>query len=196
MPEVQWDAQTHKDLKFHVMSTPPNGNTPASAQALLGDNLEMAVGIGEKSVYFALGKNWLDAVKKVVDDSAANPGKATLPMQLIVAAKPIAETVAAGAKLDGKEQEAAMADMVVSALSQSEGRDHVRIVAEPIENGVRTRIEIESGAIQAIATAGPWPRRCRAPNERSTSSRRRQPVLLRAPIFRGVDWRQSTPLLF
>lgn len=153
MPEVAWEAQSYQDVKFHVMSKAPNENTPPSAKAMLGDKLEMAVGIGEKSVYFALGKNWLDAVKKVVDDSAANPGKPTLPMQLTVSATPIVNAIEAGAKLDGKDHEAAVAGMVTAALSQSEGRDHARIVAEPIENGVRTRFELESGAIQAIATA-------------------------------------------
>jgi len=152
MPEVKWDAESYEDIKFHVMTKPPTDSTPQSAKTMFGGQLEMAVGIGGKAVYFAMGKDWLDAVKKVVDDSAANPAKPTLPLQLTVAAKPIAEAVESGAKMDGNEQTAQIAGMISSALAQSEGRDHARVIAEPIENGVRTRIEIEGGAIQAIAT--------------------------------------------
>ncbi len=152
MPEVKWDAESYQDIKFHVFTHPPKASAPASVKAMLGENVEVAVGIGEKAVYVALGKNWLDAVKKVVDDSAANPGKATLPLQLVVSASPIVETVAAAAKMDGEEQTAAMAEMVSNSLAQSQGRDHARLTAEPIENGVRTRFEIENGALQAAAT--------------------------------------------
>jgi hypothetical protein len=148
MPEIKWDADSYQDVKFHTMSAPADADDEA-AQALFGETVEMAFGIGEKSVYFALGKNWLDGVKKVIDDSAASPGKSIKPMEMTVTATPIVQTAAAHAE----EDEKAVFEMVNGSLQQSAGRDHARIVAEPIENGVRTRFEVEDGVLRAIGTA-------------------------------------------
>jgi hypothetical protein len=148
MPEIQWDAQSHGDVKFHTMSAPVK-NSDDDAKALFGENVDMAIGLGEKSLYFAMGKNWLDAVKKVIDDSAANQGKSIKPMEMTVTATPIVQTAAAHADEDDKP----IFEMVNGSLQQAQGRDHARIVAEPIENGVRTRFEVEDGVLRAIGTA-------------------------------------------
>ena len=36
---------------------------------------------------------------------------------------------------------------------EAAGHDHVRVVAEGIPNGLRTRFEVEQGVLQAIGTA-------------------------------------------
>jgi hypothetical protein len=148
MPEIKWDAESHGDVKFHTMSAPA-GDGDEAAKALFGETVDMAFGIGEKSVYFAMGKNWLEGVKKVIDDSAANQGKSIKPMEMTVTATPIVQTAAAHAK----EGEKPIFEMVNGSLQQASGRDHARIVAEPIENGVRTRFEVEDGVLRAIGTA-------------------------------------------
>ena len=44
--------------------------------------------------------------------------------------------------------------MVATMLEENvEGRDHVRIVVQPIPNGARTRIEAEEGVLRAIGMA-------------------------------------------
>jgi hypothetical protein len=148
MPPINWDAETYQDVKFHTMSAPADSGDEA-AKALFGESVEMAFGIGEKSIYFALGKNWLDGVKKVIDDSAASPGKSIKPMEMTITATPIVQTAAA----HGSDSDKALFQMVAGSLQQSAGRDHARIVAEPIENGVRTRFEVEDGVLRAIGTA-------------------------------------------
>jgi hypothetical protein len=148
MPEVKWDAETYQDVKFHTLShAGPEGDE--AFKALFGEKLEMAVGLGKDSVYFAAGKNWMDGVKKVIDASAANKGKSIKPMELTVTATPIVETVAAHGDSDGK----ALCEAMAGALSQSSGRDHARVLIEPIENGGRWRVEVEDGLLRAIGTA-------------------------------------------
>src|SRR5262249_10989005 len=120
----------------------------ASAQALLGPNAEVAVGIGKNAVYLAAGKNWLEAVKKAIDDSAAAPGKATLPLELKVSLAPIAQSFAAF----GDDHQKQVGQIVAGMLAQAPGRDHIKLTGEHVENGMRTRLEIENGALQAAAT--------------------------------------------
>ena len=37
--------------------------------------------------------------------------------------------------------------------NEANGRDHVRIVKQPIPNGARTRIEVEEGVLRSIGMA-------------------------------------------
>jgi hypothetical protein len=143
MPAVKWNAESHAGVNFHTLSAP----TPdeEDARKLFGETIDFAVGIGQDSVYFAMGKECLAAAKKVIDDSAANPGKSIAPMELSVSVGQIMNTIAAF------DTENAVLKTVAETLkTEAVGRDHVRIVAQPVENGVRTRIEAEEGVMRAI----------------------------------------------
>jgi hypothetical protein len=147
MPTVNWSAEKHAGVTFHTLSVP----TPANEEEpkkLFGDAIDIAVGIGEKSVYLALGKDNLTAVKKVIDESAANPGKSVAPMELSVSVGQILNTVSAF------KPEDAVLKMVADTLkTEAEGRDHFKILAQPVENGLRTRFEVEEGVMRAIGVA-------------------------------------------
>ncbi len=146
MPAIKWNAESHQGVTFHTLSVPtPDENEP---RQLFGTTVEMAVGIGKQSVYFSLGRECIAAAKKVIDDSEANPGKAIAPMEMSLSVGQIIKTVAA---LDSEDE---TLQMVSAALeNEAAGRDHVRIVAQPIENGVRSRFEIEEGAMRAFGAA-------------------------------------------
>ena len=51
---------------------------------MLGDKLDVAVGIGAKSVYLAVGTDSLTLCKKLIDNSKADAGKQVPPFQLNV----------------------------------------------------------------------------------------------------------------
>ena len=119
-------------------------------RAMFGDKVEMAVGIGKESVYFALGHDWLDKVKSVIDASAANPGKSVPPMELTIALGQIMDFAQAAAQDDSKN----MLEMISSMIdNEANGRDHVRMVVQPLENGQRIRLEVEEGVLRSIAMA-------------------------------------------
>lgn len=147
MPAIKWGAESHAGVNFHTMSVPTPADE-AESKKLFGDTVDIAVGIGEKSVYFAMGKDNLAAVKKVIDESAANPGKSVAPMELSVSVGQILTTAAAF------NPEDVTLRMVADTLkNEAEGRDHVKIVAQPVENGLRTRFEVEEGVMRAIGVA-------------------------------------------
>ena len=149
MPAVNWNSQSYGDLKFHTMSHPTDADDEG-AQQLFGEVFELAVGIGENSVMVAAGRNWLDAVKKVIDDSQANPNKSVPPMEMTVSLGPI---MAAAADL-ADEDEKPMLEMISNMLeNEASGRDKVRITTTMIPNGARARFEMEEGVLRAIGVA-------------------------------------------
>jgi hypothetical protein len=145
--DVQWNADSHQGVQFHTLTLPVPADEEESRQ-LFGDALNIAVGIGKESVYFAMGRDCLDQLKKVIAESAASPNQSIAPMEMSLSLRQILTTAAAFNEGDQSLQ------MVVAALNADKtGRDHVRIKAEPIENGVRSRLEVEEGVLRAIGTA-------------------------------------------
>jgi hypothetical protein len=144
MPAITWGAESHAGINFHTMSVPTPANEEDSKK-LFGDTIDIAVGIGEKSVYFAMGKDNIAAAKKVIDESAANPGKSVAPMELSVSVGQILSTAAAF-----KPEDETLKMVADTLKSEAQGRDHVKILAQPVENGLRTRFEVEEGVMRAI----------------------------------------------
>jgi len=148
-PGVNWNTDSHADISFHTVSVPIPEDEEEPRQ-LFGETLEVVVGIGKESVYFALGRNCMDALKGVIDASAADPQKSVPPMEMTFALSPIMEVVASFADEDKKEALESIANMLAN---EANGRDHVKIVMQPIPNGGRFRIELEEGVLKAIGEA-------------------------------------------
>jgi hypothetical protein len=143
IPPVKWNADSHAGVSFHTLSVPAPDDE--QARKLFGETIEITVGIGKDSVYFALGKDNLAAAKKVIDDSAASPGKSIAPMELSFSVGQIMNTIAAF-----NSEDAILKTVADTLKTEAVGRDHVRIVAQPVENGLRSRIEVEEGVMRAI----------------------------------------------
>jgi hypothetical protein len=144
---LKWDAQSHAGVSFHTMTIP----VPADQEGprkLLGEEVNIAFGIGEEAVYFAAGRDWLSAAKQAIEASAKQREKKVPPVEFVISLTPIVETLAAQAE-DGPQKDAA--EKVAEMLrNEAQDRDHVRIFAEVIPNGIRYRYEAESGVLKAI----------------------------------------------
>jgi hypothetical protein len=148
-PGIRWNDDSHGDVQFHAMSLPVPADQ-AQLRQLFGETLEVAIGIGDRSVYFSLGKNCLDAVKQVIDTSKAKPGKPIAPVEMTVSLGQIMAVATAFAKEEDKGQ----LEMIASSLEgESSGRDHLRLVLQPIDGGLRYRLEAEEGVLRAIGMA-------------------------------------------
>ncbi|MCH8839382.1 MAG: hypothetical protein IH831_01640 [Planctomycetes bacterium] len=148
-PGIQWNAENHADVSFHTLSLPIPEHEEESRQ-MFGETIDLAVGIGKQSVYFAFGRNCLEAAISVIDASLAEPQKSVPPMEMTISLKQIMETAAAFAD----ESEKPMLQSIAAMLgNEAVGRDHVRIVTQTIPNGIRTRIEAEEGVLRAIGMA-------------------------------------------
>jgi hypothetical protein len=146
LPKLELDAETVGDVKFHnVTYKIPDHNEKATK--LLTENGEMIVGVGKNAVYFAMGSDPVAAVKAAIDASAKAPKKAIMPFEMTIGLKQALEFAKSVADEDKKPLIENLADAVDSAAT---GSDHIRLVGEPIENGIRTRLELEEGVLKAI----------------------------------------------
>lgn len=146
LPEVELDAETVGDVKFHnVTYKIPADNE--KAKKLLTENGEMIVGVGKNAVYFAIGADPVAAVKAAIAASAKSPKKAIMPFEMTIGLTQALEFAKSVADEDKKPLIENLADAVSSAGT---GSDHIRLVGEPIENGIRTRLELQEGVLKAI----------------------------------------------
>ena len=146
LPKVELDAETVGDVKFHnVTYKIPAGDE--KAKKLLSENGEMIVGVGKNAVYFAVGADPVAAVKAAIAASAKSPKKAVMPFEMTIGLKQALEFAKSVADDDKKPLFENLAEAVDSADS---GSDHVRLVGEPIKNGIRTRLELQEGVLKAI----------------------------------------------
>lgn len=146
LPKVELDAETIGDVKFHNVTY----KIPADdekAKKLLTENGEMIVGVGKNAVYFAMGADPVAAVKAAIAASAKSPKKAIMPFEMTIGLKQALEFAKSVAEEDQKPLIENLSEAVSSASS---GSDHIRLVGEPVKNGIRTRLELQEGVLKAI----------------------------------------------
>ncbi len=146
-PKVTFDADQHSGMRFHTMSLPIEAKEE-EARKLFGENLDVAIGFGDESVYVAFGPDGLATTRKLLDDSEELRSNVVPPGQFIVALGPIL-----------KFASAVKDDPVIAALAatldNNANPDHNRIAikAQSVENGVRYRLEVEQGVLELIGAA-------------------------------------------
>ena len=74
-PGIKFNADTHANVRFHTLKLPVPADAGEDVRNLLGDELEVAIGTGDKSFYLAFGKDSVGTLKKVIDQSAADAQK-------------------------------------------------------------------------------------------------------------------------
>ena len=148
-PGIQYDAESHEGVRFHTASIPVPEDKGISK--ILGEKLDVAVGIGETSVYFALGTDCVQLTKALIDKSKAASNKELAPFQLNVSLAPIFQfAVAMQDDDEGREKLSVWAD----ALAKAEGKDKVSLVVVPEKEGITIRLEAQEGVLRLLANAG------------------------------------------
>jgi len=149
-PGVKWNAANHGSATFHTLTVPvPEGEK--GPRALLGEKLDVAVGIAPEAVYVGVGKDNIDAVSKAMDASAKEKGKSVPPFEFALSLTPILEVAAAQAEND--EQKEVLQKVADFLKSDAQGRDHVRAVGTMVPNGIKYRLEAEEGVLKAMGKA-------------------------------------------
>ena len=142
--EVKFDVATHGGVTMHTVDVPVPAREE-DARKILGEKLNVVLGTGATSVYFAFGNDSMELLKQVIDGSAAAAGQ-TAPMTLDVALTPILEFAAS---VDDDPIVAGLAE----SLRNGQGKDRVAISSKAIPRGVAYRIEVEEGVLQLIGQA-------------------------------------------
>jgi hypothetical protein len=143
-PDVKLNAMRHNGVNFHTASLPVPDE---GAQRVFGDTLELVLGTGAKSLYVAFGSGSIDLLKGVIDTSAREPNKATLPSQITVSMTPLLRF---GSRL---EPDNVTLKILLAALEKSQGKDHVTLSAQSIPRGFTYRLDIQEGVLRMIGSA-------------------------------------------
>ncbi|MCO6455143.1 MAG: hypothetical protein J5I93_07575 [Pirellulaceae bacterium] len=141
-PQVNFNVDKYQQVTFHTMSVAVPENE-AEARKVLGEKLDMALGVGAHSFYVAFGENSVGLVKQVIDGSASQADADAAPMKLSIALAPLLQFAKA---MDENALIGALAD----AISNAAGRDHILVTAQPIERGVNYRLNVEDGVLKLI----------------------------------------------
>jgi hypothetical protein len=140
VPKVQFNAGKLGNVALHKTSIPVPA-TEAEARDILGEKLDVILGIGPQSVYVAAGKSGESLLKKVIDQSAASASKSVPPVQFNVALLPILKF---SASMDANNP---ILPALVASLEKS-GNDRLIITSQGNARGSQMRIEIQEGIIR------------------------------------------------
>jgi hypothetical protein len=146
-PGIKFDADSHAGVRFHTATIPvPKDHDVAK---VLGEKLDVALGIGEKSVYLALGKDSLAMTKDLIDKSKGASSKPLPPFQLNVSLEPIFKFAAAMQKEGEGDTVKAMAE----ELAKCNGKDKVTLVVKSDKSSMTIRLEAQEGVLRLLASA-------------------------------------------
>ena len=138
--EVKFDVETYEGVRFHTFQMPV---LDEEARAVLGDHVEVVVGIGEKSGYIAAGADNLNLIKRVIESSAAKSQEKVIPFQGQISLGSIANFVAS-------VNDNPAAALFASAFEDAEGNDRITIQNIPEPRGSISRIIVDESIIKAI----------------------------------------------
>jgi hypothetical protein len=113
---------------------------------IFGDSIIVTLGFGPNSVYAAVGKHGVKAIKEIIDGSAGGASGTTLPVELAVSLAPIFEFFS-----DEDDKDPMLAAMAETL--DEDGKDHIYLTAKTIGNGVVYRLEAEEGILKLLGQA-------------------------------------------
>jgi hypothetical protein len=145
-PGVKFNAAKHAGVSFHTLSLPLDEGDE-NFKKVVGEKLDVAIGIGDDVVYLALGKEPIATLKKIIDQSAQGAGDKQPPFQFFFALAPIL-------KFAAEVGDDPVTGMFASGVDKIAGNDRVSVVSTPITNGTRSRIQIDEGVIKLLGEVG------------------------------------------
>ncbi|HVX15474.1 MAG TPA: hypothetical protein VHC22_30075 [Pirellulales bacterium] len=134
--EPRLDVDTYKAHHFHTLSIPiPETETSPVLRQLMGDPVRLTLACGDETFFAAVGKEGIDTIKRVIDQSETTPAEEATPLMASLGLSPLLHLAAS----QNRNQTAAML-----AKQLRGGDDHVLFTMEPLDNGVRYRLKAEA----------------------------------------------------
>jgi hypothetical protein len=136
-------------VHLHTLSIriPPAAKDREGIVSLIGDRLDMVVGIGPQSVCLAAGREPLKVLKQAIEQSAADSAPNVPPWEWSVSVGTTARFIAATAH---SERIRSLATVLAASLDAAAGHDHVRLTVNSIPRGAKCRLEVEEGILKLI----------------------------------------------
>jgi len=154
--QIKFNSGSHQGVTLHTLVfTVPEDEEELIAN--LGEEVTVILGIGEKSIYLAVGNNPLATLKEAMDNSAAGTNKSHVAMQWNIYLAPIMK-FAAG--IENNE----MVEMMAEKLEEA-GNDRLGLTSSMTKNGMKMRFDAQDGVLRLIQAATQAMGRGFAPDE-------------------------------
>lgn len=142
LPELQLNVAEHRGRRFHAISIPLPHTMRAewplrTLRNLLGNPMKVAVAFGDDTFYVAVGEQNIDAIQRLIDASA-EPAAEHLPPATVSLALARVWSLAAW-------QNRKPAARKLAARLQEGGKDRLTFAIEPVDRGMRCRLEGQDG---------------------------------------------------
>jgi len=145
---VKLDADKCQGVRLHTVSIPipDDADDREKVVKLIGEKLEVAIGLGKESMFVAAGRNALGTLKQVIEQSVSEASQTGPPVQLSLALRPVAQFVAEV----GEPKDRPKAKAIAEVLSEVSGSDRINLTAEAVPNGVKYRLQIKQGVLRLL----------------------------------------------
>jgi hypothetical protein len=144
------NVDIYKGWRFHVFSVmapqtmraePPLG----LLRNLLGNPLKIVLAFGDDTFYVAVGEKGAEAIKRAIDQSADAPAKNLPPVTASVSLAEVGKLIAS----ESRDPDAA----AIAATLRQGGNDRLKLTVEPVDGGMRYRLEGEQAVNKLLAVA-------------------------------------------
>jgi len=143
VPDVKFNAETHRDVTLHIASIPLPPNADANARKVLGNPMEIVIGTAKDSAYLAFGKNAKATMMEVLDASADQANRDVPPCQAYIALMPILQFASS---VDDNP----VITTLIDTLKAAEGKDRITFSVLPTKRGVSMRLAMDAGVMATI----------------------------------------------
>ncbi|MGD9647291.1 MAG: hypothetical protein AB7U73_16380 [Pirellulales bacterium] len=141
----QKNVAEHKGVKFSSVLLPiPPGEEGDMISKIIGSEVELVIGIGDKAAYIAVGANGLDELKKAIDKSEEEADKSVPAIEFSATLAPLVKMMS--------EQGDADPNLAMLAAALEGTADRVVVTVKPIENGVHMHLDGQDGVLRALGT--------------------------------------------
>lgn len=144
---ASYEKEAWREMTLHSVALPieETGRNAENMIRLFGEKINIVVGVGKESLVLAVGANAKQTLKQAIEKSG-EAAQAVNPMQITLSLKPLAELIAEY----GEQKDRPQAAAVARVLADQKDNDHITLTAAAIADGVRWRVEIESGVLRLI----------------------------------------------
>lgn len=142
------NADEHNGVRFHRISIPLPDNADDREQTaqLIGETIELVIGIGPHAGYLAVGRDPGETLKQMLDLCEAAADESTRPLEFTLCMAKVAELMALFRPAEGEGR----AEKVAALLAETEDQAHLRITLDPLDRGVSLRLELEQGVFKLM----------------------------------------------
>ncbi len=138
--DVRFNADSQGGVRFHTLAIAvPEDEEIAK---VVGSELKIVVGTGDKAAYLAVGTDAMDRLKELLSKSGQTP-VATDPFRMYLAVTPILEFAKS---IDDNP----MLDAMLQMVEQAEGKDRLNVRVLTGEGEATYRFQVEEGVLRLI----------------------------------------------